>query len=116
MPAAQVEKAKGVAEADVILKKAEAEKERGMAEAAVNLEKFNAEAEGINKKADAMKRLDGVGKEHEEFKLRLEKEKAVELAQIAIQKDIAEAQAEVLSNALKSAKIDIVGGENCILR
>lgn len=109
--AAQVERAKGIAEADVILKKAEAEKERGMAEAAVNLEKFNSEAEGINKKADAMKRLDGVGKDHEEFKLRLEKEKAVELAQIAIQKDIADAQAEVLSNALKSAKIDIVGGE-----
>jgi hypothetical protein len=41
----------------------------------------------------------------------LEKEKAVELAQISIQKDIADAQAEVLSNALKTAKIDIVGGE-----
>ena len=58
-----------------------------------------------------MKRLDGVGKDHEEFKLRLDKEKAVELAQISIQKDIAAAQAEVISHALKSAKIDIVGGE-----
>jgi uncharacterized membrane protein YqiK len=109
--AAQVEKAKGLAEAEIISKKAEAEREKGMAEAAVNLEKFSAEAEGIDKKAAAMKRLDGVGKDHEEFKLRLEKEKAVELAQISIQKDIADAQAEVLSNALKTAKIDIVGGE-----
>ena len=33
------------------------------------------------------------------------------MAQINIQKDIAGAQAEVLSQALKSAKIDIVGGE-----
>lgn len=108
---ANVNKAKGLSEADVILKKADAEKEKGLAEAAVNLEKLMAEAEGINKKAEAMKRLDGVGKDHEEFKLRLEKEKAVELAQISIQKDIAAAQAEVISHALKSAKIDIVGGE-----
>lgn len=109
--AAQVERAQGVAEADVISKKAEADKEKGLAEAAVNLEKFTAEAEGINKKAEAMKRLDGVGKDHEEFKLRLDKEKAIELAQIAIQKDIAGAQAEVISSALKTANIDIVGGE-----
>ncbi len=109
--AADVDKAKGLAEADVILKKADAEKEKGLAEAAVKLEKLMAEAEGINKKAEAMKRLDGVGKDHEEFKLRLDKEKAVELAQISIQKDIAAAQAEVISHALKSAKIDIVGGE-----
>ncbi|MDR2285179.1 MAG: flotillin family protein, partial [Sphingobacterium sp.] len=35
----------------------------------------------------------------------------IELAHIGIQKDIAHAQAQVLSEALKSAKIDIVGGE-----
>lgn len=108
---AEVEKAKGLAEAEVIHKKAEAEKEKGFAEANVEQQKYAVEAEGIEKKADAMKQLDGVGKEHEEFKLKLEKEKAIELAEIHIQKDIADAQAEVLSNALKSAKIDIVGGE-----
>lgn len=109
--AAEVAKAKGLAEAEVIHKKAQAEKDKGMAEANVEQEKYAVEAEGIEKKADAMKKLDGVGKEHEEFKLNLEKEKAIELAEIHIQKDIADAQAEVLSNALKSAKIDIVGGE-----
>jgi flotillin len=82
-----------------------------MAEAVVSLEKFTAEADGIDRKAVAMKKLDGVGKEHEEFKLRLNKDKEVELAQINIQKSIADAQAEVISNALKTAKIDIVGGE-----
>jgi uncharacterized membrane protein YqiK len=108
---AEVERSKGIAGADVILKRSEAEKEKGLAEASVNLEKFNSEAQGIERKAEAMKLLDGVGKEHEEFKLRLDKEKEVELAQINIQKDIADAQAEVLSTALQSAKIDIVGGE-----
>jgi hypothetical protein len=33
-----------------------------------------ADAAGIEEKANAMKKLDGVGKEHEEFKLKLEKE------------------------------------------
>jgi len=74
-------------------------------------EKALAEAKGIEEKAAAMKQLDGVGKEHEEFKLQLQKERDIELAHINIQKDIAGAQAAVLSEALKSAKIDIVGGE-----
>ncbi len=101
----------GIAEADVIKAKAIAEEERGLTEANVMTKKFEAEAKGIEEKAAAMKKLDGVGKEHEEFKLKLSKEKEIELAQINIQKDIAAAQAEVLSSALKSANIDIVGGE-----
>jgi hypothetical protein len=82
-----------------------------MAEAAVLEQKLRSEAEGIKEKAAAMKQLDGVGKEHEEFKLNLDKQKEVELAQINIQKDIAAAQATVIARALESAKIDIVGGE-----
>ncbi len=109
--AADVLKAKGLSEAEVTREKAAADKEKGLAEANVSQEKFNAEAEGLSRKAAAMKELDGVGKEHEEFKLRLNKDKEVELAGINIQKDIADAQAEVLSTALRSAKIDIVGGE-----
>ncbi|MGB0915009.1 MAG: flotillin family protein [Crocinitomicaceae bacterium] len=101
----------GKAEAEVINVKAMAEKEKGLAEAVVMQEKYHAEAEGIKEKASGMKELDGVGKEHEEFKLRLEKDKEVELAQINIQKDIAAAQAQVVSSALQQANIDIVGGE-----
>ena len=70
-----------------------------------------AEARGIEEKAEAMKKLDGVGKEHEEFKLRLNKELQIDLAGINIQKDIADAQASVIAEALKAANIDIVGGE-----
>jgi hypothetical protein len=43
--------------------------------------------------------------------LLLQKEKDIALAQIHIQKDIADAQADVLAEALRNAKIDIVGGE-----
>lgn len=108
---AQVEKEKGLAEAEVIQATALAEEKKGLAEASVSKEKYEVEASGIEQKAVAMKKLDGIGKDHEEFKLQLDKEKAIELAQIEIQKDIASAQAEVISNALQKANIDIVGGD-----
>lgn len=108
-------KAQGIAEAEVLqergLAEAKATSELGAAEAKVLEEKLLAEAKGVEQKAMAMKKLDGVGKEHEEFKLRLEKEKEVELANIDIQAKIAEAQALVLAEAFKQANIDIVGGE-----
>ena len=106
-----MEREKGLAEAEVVAALAVSDEKKGLMEAKVMEEKFNAEARGIEEKAEAMKKLDGVGKEHEEFKLRLEKDKSVELAEINIQKEIAEAQAEVLGKALESANIDIVGGE-----
>ena len=112
----------GLVEALIIEKKAKAEalgieakataiEKEGMAEAAVIKEKAMADAAGIEEKANAMKKLDGVGKEHEEFKLRLDKELKVDLAEINIQKEIADAQASVIAEALKAANIDIVGGE-----
>lgn len=102
----------GIVEAVVIEKKADAVKKEGIAQAEVIKEKALAEAAGITEKAEAMKKLNEAGKDHEEFRLRLNKEKEVELAQIAIQKDIADAQSLVLAEAFKSAKIDIVGGDN----
>ena len=112
----------GLAEADVLQKKAEAEakgkealagavEKEGTAEAVVLEKKFAADAKGITDKAEAMKLFDGVGREHEEFKLRLNKEKDVELAAIAVQKDIAVEQSRLVGAALETAKIDIVGGE-----
>lgn len=102
---------KAHAEAVGIAAKADALKAEGLTQAEIIKEKALAEAIGIQEKAEAMKKLDGVGKEHEEFKLRLNKELQVDLAEINIQKDIADAQAQVLSEALKAAHIDIVGGE-----
>lgn len=102
----------GIVEAIVIEKKADAVKKEGIAQAEVIKEKALAEAAGITEKAEAMKKLNDAGKDHEEFRLTLAKEKEVELAQISIQKDIAQAQAGVLAEAFKSAKIDIVGGDN----
>ena len=102
---------KAVAEAKGIEAKAAAVEKQGLAEANVELEKFSAEAKGITEKAEAMKLLDSVGKEHEEFKLQLSKEKDVEIAAIDAQRGIAESQAGVVGEALKAARIDIVGGD-----
>jgi len=99
------------AEAAGIEAKAEATRKEGKAEADVIKDKALADAAGIEEKAAAMKKLDGVGKDHEEFKLRLDKELQIDLANINIQKEIADAQAQVIGDALKAAKIDIVGGE-----
>jgi len=103
--------AEGLAEAEVMNAKAGAVQKYGGAEAEVIERKATAEAAGITAKADAMKLLDEVGKDHEEFKLRLDKDRAVELAAIEVRQGIAVEQAKVLGEALKTAKIDIVGGE-----
>ena len=116
------ESTSGIAESKVIEAKAlaqakgdsamiEVKEKEGTVEVDILKKKYLAEAEGIKEKANSMKALDEVGRVHEEFKLKLEKEKEIELANINIQKDIAEAQASVIKEALKSAKIDIVGGE-----
>jgi uncharacterized membrane protein YqiK len=83
----------------------------GMGEAEVIRAKGTADAEAIREKADAMKLFEEAGQDHEEFKLELEKDKTIELAQIDVQRQIAEQQAIVIGEALKHSKIDIVGGE-----
>lgn len=103
--------ATGLAEAQVLEARAIAVQKQGSAEAEVLELKATAEAKGITEKAEAMKLLDEVGRDHEEFKLRLNKERDIELAQIRAQQEISNSQASVLGEALKHAKIDIVGGE-----
>lgn len=108
---ANVTQKKAVAEAKGREANAQAIEKEGTAEASVMKLKFNSEATGIEEKANAMKLFDGVGREHEEFKLRLNKDKDIEIAGIDAQKDIADAQASIVGEALKTARIDIVGGE-----
>jgi len=124
---AQAEQAQGEAEATVIAKQGEASgvakaaegKGEGEAIEAVRL----AEAQGTEKMglaqaisktemAKAIEIFNKASQDHEEFRLQLNKDRDVDLAEIQIQKDVAEAQARVVGEALKSANIDIVGGEN----
>ncbi|EPX56371.1 Inner membrane protein YqiK [Cystobacter fuscus DSM 2262] len=105
----------GEAEAHAIQKRGEAEaiaiREKLLAEAKSIEEKLLAEARGLAEKAESMKLLQGATREHEEFRLRLQKERDVELASIHVRRDIAEHQAKVLAETMGHAKINIVGGD-----
>ncbi len=113
---AQVTKAKGDAQAKVTESQAEAEasgiKDRELAAAAGIEARGLAEAKAIEQKAAAMKLFHEAGQDHEEFKLRLAKDRDVALAEINVQKDIAQAHSHLVGEALKHSNIDIVGGEN----
>ncbi len=91
--------------------KAQATKDQGSAEADILLQRLNAEAEGLGKKFGALDALSDSARQHEEFRMQLEKSFEEAMAAIAANKDIAKDQAEVLATALGKAKIEIVGGE-----
>lgn len=108
---AEGRRSQGLAEVEVKQAEAVAIYKRGEAEAEAVRMKLEAEAKGLGEKAKAMKALDGVGREHEEFRLQLDKQKEVELASIGIQEKIARAHSEVMKEAFASANIQIVGGD-----
>ncbi|MFC7546361.1 flotillin family protein [Plantactinospora sp. GCM10030261] len=115
--------ASGLADVQVKERSAEAIEKVGRAEVAVEREraiiaaeavreKLKGEAEGLTEKAAAMAALDDATREHEEYRIRLEMEKEVRLAGIDVHRQVAEAQAMVVSAGLEKANIDIVGGDS----
>ncbi|KAB2907332.1 MAG: hypothetical protein F9K40_05140 [Kofleriaceae bacterium] len=81
------------------------------AEAVAIEKRMLAEAKGIAEKAAAMKVLDGAAKDHEEFRLRLENDRAIALEQIRARVQMTEQQAKVMAEAMGKADIKIVGGD-----
>jgi uncharacterized membrane protein YqiK len=75
----------------------------------------DAEAHAIHAKAEALKALDEASRTHEEFRLRIENEKLLGLEAIKAREAVAQHKAQVLSQALSSADIDIVGGDGAFL-
>ncbi|SEK19263.1 SPFH domain-containing protein [Streptacidiphilus jiangxiensis] len=108
-------KEKAVAIEKVGLAEAAVAESKANAEAAAIREKLLGEAAGLEKKAAAMAALDEVSRAHEEFRLRLAADKDVRLAALEVEAKVAEAQASVLAAGLKSANIDIVGGDSVFL-
>jgi len=113
---AEVEQVKGDAHARVTETQAEAEaegiKDKELATATGIEAKLLAEAKGIEEKAKSMKLFQATTQQHEEFRLKLAKDRDIDLAAINVQRHIAEAHSTIVGEALKHAKIDIVGGEN----
>jgi uncharacterized membrane protein YqiK len=98
----------GAAEASVL-------RDKALAEAQGIQEKLVAEANGIAKKAEAMKELDAASREHEEFRLRIENERTLGMESIKARLEVEQAKAQILGEALRTAKIDIVGGDGQFL-
>jgi len=105
----------GLMEAKVLEEKMDAEAKGanniGLAQANVTRAKFKAEADGLIDKFNAMAQMSDTARDHEEFRLKLEKQFEQALAEIEASKHIASDQAKVLATALEKANIDIVGGE-----
>ena len=95
----------GTAEATVLSRK-------GQAEGDAIREQLKGEAEGLAEKAKAMAALDDASRGHEEYRLRLEAEKEIALKSVDVRRQVAEAQAMTVSEGLKRANIDIVGGDD----
>lgn len=118
---AEATKAQGLAEVEVKAADAEATRTVGLAEAAVVREagaaegeateaRLRGEAAGTHEKAAALRELEGVGREFEEFRLDLDARTRISMAGVEAQVGIAEAQAKAVTAGLEKANIDIVGG------
>ncbi|MDR1125869.1 MAG: hypothetical protein LBM64_07405 [Deltaproteobacteria bacterium] len=105
------EAALGLAEARVRQAQADAREKEGLVEAEIIRQKLKAEAEGLAEKFSVMNNLGDTAREHEEFRLQLEKHLEEALAGLAASQEIARKQAEILSAALTKANIDIVSGD-----
>ncbi len=105
----------GLMEANILQEKLDAEakgnEKIGLSQAIVTREKFKAEADGLVEKFKAMEQMSEDSREHEEFRMKLDKAFEQAIIQIDADKEIAAYQAKVLSTALAKANIDIVGGE-----
>lgn len=123
---AQATEKLGMAQVRVKEADAPAVEKLGMAEVAVSRaqtdceadairQKLIAEAEGLAEKAKSLALLEQAGRQHEEFRLQLEAQRDLGLERLHVQKDIAASQAAVLAEALKAAKINIVGGDGSFM-
>ncbi len=108
--AAAVEKL-GLAEATALRERLLAEVTAKQAEAGAIESRMLAEAKGLAEKANAMKQLEGAGREHEEFRLRLDNERQIALEGLKAKVAISESQAKVMAEAMGNADIKIVGGD-----
>ncbi|WJG10058.1 hypothetical protein [Aliiglaciecola sp. LCG003] len=105
----------GMADVRVQESLADALEKTGVAEAEVLAKKAAAEADGMTKKFAAMSTMSEQQRDHEEFRMRLDKHHEEAMESITTNVEIAKQQALVLSEALKEANIDIVGGDTSYL-
>jgi uncharacterized membrane protein YqiK len=100
----------GMANARVKEADAAAEAKRGEADGSAIEARLKGEAAGLVEKAEAMKQLEGVGKEYDLAVRQIDASTQVRLASVEAGRDAAKAQAEAMASALNNANVSIVGG------
>ena len=108
--AAAIEKT-GLANAVALREKLLAEVTARDADASVIQKRMLAEAIGLAEKAKSMQALTGGAREHEEYRLRLDADRAIALESIKARVQMAENQAHVMAETMGHADIKIVGGD-----
>ena len=83
----------------------------GLAEATAIGKKMAAEAEGLTSKFSAMDSMSPAARSHEEYRMALETSLEQALASIEAGKEVSKENASVLADALRNARIDLVGGD-----
>ncbi|GHF72021.1 MULTISPECIES: flotillin family protein [Deinococcus] len=83
----------------------------GLAEATAIGKRMTAEAEGLTSKFDAMGQMSPAARSHEEYRMALETSLQQALASIEAGKEVSKENATVLADALRNARIDLVGGD-----
>ncbi len=111
----EVERQKALAKAEATAKiglaETEIERQKAIILADALRDKLKGEAEGLTEKAAALAAMTDATREHEEYRLRLDAEKDIQLAGLEMQGKLAESQALVIAAGLEKADIDIVGGD-----
>ncbi len=111
----RVEQARADAVREVGQAEAEKLREAGLAEAQIVEAKLRGEAAGLSDKAAAMREMEGVGQEHEEFVRQLEADTKVRMAEVDARVGVATAQATAMQAGFESANIEIVGGSDMFI-
>jgi uncharacterized membrane protein YqiK len=100
----------GMANARVKEVDAEADRKVGEADGAAIEARLRGEAAGLTVKAEAMKQLEGVGKEYDLAVRRIDADTQVRMAGVNANRDLGISQADAIGAALAKADINIVGG------
>jgi uncharacterized membrane protein YqiK len=97
--------------AEKLAAEAQGRKQLGDAEAAATAARFAAESAGLKDKFEAMKLMSPETRAHEEQRMQMDYQHIQRLKALETQQSVAREQAEVLAQALKQAKLEIVGGD-----
>ncbi len=100
----------GIATARVKEVDADAERHRGEADGAAMEARLKGEAAGLMVKAEAMKQLEGVGKDYDLSVRRIDADTQIRMAGVTANRDLGISQAEAIGAALEKADINIIGG------